>query len=211
MQEFEPQRRRGSQPPRVEFAAALGHRRPPKWQHPREHAVSEVQAGHLGEDPCGPGPSGRSSRRRPSSARATPGSRPRRCRQSPRPARTGTSEPCHRSGKLAPPPALTRAARPIVGGLRVMSARQASCAARNSQFGKEAGDVAGSNSGSSTDAKPPPRGLRLAASTSSGGHCRSARRGINPAKGTRPAVGQDQRHPMSCGTPFAANLCPAQH
>src|SRR2546421_12135746 len=35
----------------VKLAVALGHRRPPEWQHPREHAVTEVQAGHLGEDP----------------------------------------------------------------------------------------------------------------------------------------------------------------
>ena len=35
----------------VELAVALGHRRPPQRQHPREHEVSEVQAGHLGEDP----------------------------------------------------------------------------------------------------------------------------------------------------------------
>src|SRR6266851_7223902 len=35
----------------VELAVALGHGRPPEWQHPREHAVTEVQAGHLSEDP----------------------------------------------------------------------------------------------------------------------------------------------------------------
>src|SRR5690349_24252516 len=35
----------------VELAVALGHRRPPEWQHPREHAVAEVQARYLGEDP----------------------------------------------------------------------------------------------------------------------------------------------------------------
>src|SRR5258708_38209779 len=35
----------------VEIAVALGHWRPPEWQHPREHAVPEVEAGHLGEDP----------------------------------------------------------------------------------------------------------------------------------------------------------------
>src|SRR5258707_10478840 len=35
----------------VEIAVALGHRRPPQWQHPGEHAVPEVQAGHPGEDP----------------------------------------------------------------------------------------------------------------------------------------------------------------
>jgi hypothetical protein len=35
----------------VELAVALGHGRPPEWQHPGEHQVTEVQAGHLGEDP----------------------------------------------------------------------------------------------------------------------------------------------------------------
>src|SRR5260370_26655698 len=35
----------------VELAVALGHGRPPEWQHPREHAVTEIQAGHLSEDP----------------------------------------------------------------------------------------------------------------------------------------------------------------
>src|ERR1035437_3857330 len=35
----------------IKLAVALGHRRPPEWQYPREHAVPEVQAGHPGEDP----------------------------------------------------------------------------------------------------------------------------------------------------------------
>src|SRR5260370_11032746 len=35
----------------VELAVALGHGRPPERQHPGEHAVTEVQSGHLGEDP----------------------------------------------------------------------------------------------------------------------------------------------------------------
>src|SRR5437762_33413 len=35
----------------VELAVALGHRYPPERQHPGEHAVTEVQAGHLSEDP----------------------------------------------------------------------------------------------------------------------------------------------------------------
>src|SRR5260370_10203616 len=35
----------------VELAVALGHGRPPERQRPGEHAVAEVQAGDLGEDP----------------------------------------------------------------------------------------------------------------------------------------------------------------
>ncbi len=38
----------------VELAVALGHWRPPQGQHPREQAVTEVQAGHPGEDPLRP-------------------------------------------------------------------------------------------------------------------------------------------------------------
>jgi hypothetical protein len=38
----------------VELAGALGHRRAPEWEYPREHAVAEVQAGDLGVDPSGP-------------------------------------------------------------------------------------------------------------------------------------------------------------
>src|SRR5258708_26394387 len=35
----------------VEIAVAFGHRRPPERHHPGEHAVTETQARHLGEDP----------------------------------------------------------------------------------------------------------------------------------------------------------------
>ncbi len=46
-----PGRRAAGSATDVELAVALGHRRPPERQHPREHAVTEIQAGHLGEDP----------------------------------------------------------------------------------------------------------------------------------------------------------------
>jgi putative intracellular protease/amidase len=42
--------RRGSAT-EVELTVALGHHRPPQWQHPGKHAVPEVQARHPGEDP----------------------------------------------------------------------------------------------------------------------------------------------------------------